>query len=151
MLVIKNISGNFHLVEFRSFLLVYESLDLGKKKHFYIKHRVQNYFKSFKQFCCDRAMERRGVKKPKTKTCDTHIKYSRESMLPTKILNIPGHLVRVLISLLICFLVNSRLYIEVICCRLSSDFVVCPRGSCLLTFKGGWTQQYAVPNCLLTE
>lgn len=67
MLVIKNISGNFHLVEFRSFLLVYESLDLGKKKHFYIKHRVQNYFKSFKQFCFDSAMERRGVKKTENK------------------------------------------------------------------------------------
>lgn len=53
VLVTKNINGNFHLVEFRSFLLVYQSLNLDEKNLFYIKHRVENYFKSFKQVCFD--------------------------------------------------------------------------------------------------
>lgn len=43
-LVIKNSSDKFHLVDFRSFLLVYESLDLDLKISFYIKHWVENYF-----------------------------------------------------------------------------------------------------------
>lgn len=56
-LVIKNSSDNFHLVDFRSFLLVYESLDLDLKISFlYIKHWVENYFKSFTQYCFDSAM-----------------------------------------------------------------------------------------------